>query len=90
MKEVSSMATTLTIELPDTTLAQLQRRAAARGSTPEALAAAYLTQLLPDVSADELHQWIGAFESNVPDAAERHHEYLGQALAEKLQGGPGK
>ncbi len=29
--------------------------------------------------------WLGAFESEVPDAAARHHDYLGQTLYEDLR-----
>src|SRR5437763_246628 len=33
-----------------------------------------------------LRKWAGAFQSDVPDAAERHDYYLGQALYEEMTG----
>ena len=83
------MAATLTLEISDELFQQLQRQACEKGTTPEALATEYLASLLSPSSQDRLLRWIGAFESSVPDAAERHHEYLGQALYEELKGGQG-
>ena len=50
---------------------------------------------LPELAApksandNRLLRWVGAFESSVPDAAQRHDDYLGQALYEELKGGQG-
>jgi hypothetical protein len=84
------MAATLIIEMSDEQFQQLERQAREKGTSPEALAAEYLASMLSSSSPDRLLRWIGAFESSVPDAAERHHEYLGLALYEKLKGGQGR
>jgi len=39
--------------------------------------------------SDPFLKWIGAFESDVPDAAERHDHYLGEALYKELKGQSG-
>jgi hypothetical protein len=83
------MAATLSIEMPDELFEQLQQRALEQGKTPETVAVEYLMSLLSSTNDDRLLRWVGAFESSVPDAAQRHDQYLGQALYEELKGGQG-
>ena len=91
------MPATLTIAVSDAALARLTERAAALGTTPEAVLAADVEQTVP-LSADALapavrpgdllRKWIGAFESGVPDMGSRHDVYIGQALLDELRGKP--
>lgn len=83
------MAATLTIEVSDELFQQLEHQAREKGKAPETLAAEYLASLLSSSRQDRLLRWVGAFESSVPDAAERHDDYLGQALYEELKGSQG-
>lgn len=84
------MPATLTIDVPEEVLERLRRRSAEEGKTLEAFAAEHLAALVASRPSDPLLGWAGAFQSDVPDAAERHDHYLGQALHQKLQGGPGQ
>jgi hypothetical protein len=78
------MSTTLTIEVPEELFRRLQSEAAQLGKTPEALAAEYLSTLVPAASGVGLRRWAGALASGVSDASVRHDEYLGQALYEEF------
>jgi predicted transcriptional regulator len=78
------MSATLTIEVPEELLMRLQSQAAQVGKTPEALAAEYLSAIVPDASRVGLRRWAGAFASGVSDASVRHDEYLGHALFDEL------
>lgn len=79
------MPVTLTVTVSDETFARLQKRAADLSMTPEAAAAIDL-DLHEANEEDPLLKWMGALASGVPDAAERHHEYLGQALYDEMTG----
>lgn len=72
------MPALLTIRLSDDALTRLRQRAAEQGTTPEAVAAAELEGPAPKSATDPLLQCLGMFASDVPDAAERHDEYLGK------------
>jgi hypothetical protein len=80
------MSATLTIELSQGTYEHLRDQASEQGKTPEALAAEYLERCLPMQPGSRLRRWAGAFDSGLPDVATRHHDYLGQALADELRG----
>jgi hypothetical protein len=77
----------LTLEIPDEVYEPLAQLAQATGQALATVAnewlAASARRVLPD---NRRRSWIGAFESDVPDAAERHHDYLGKALDEELRG----
>ncbi len=78
---------TLTISISEGLLASLRKRAESKGTTPEHLAAADLESaesIYADPSTDPFLQLAGMFSSGVPDAAENHDYYLGEALAEEL------
>ena len=83
------MPATLTIVVSDEVLEHLRQQSAGAGKTPESLAAEYLAGMLRKSRTDPLMRWAGAFESAVPDAAERHDHYLGEALNEELHVGSG-
>ena len=86
------MSAKLTIDVPDELLDVLRRQSKQEGKTPEQIALAHLSSLLPRHNGQSnqpqarLLDWVGAFESNVSDAAERHDDYLGQALHDELNG----
>jgi hypothetical protein len=80
----------LTLEIPDDVYQPLLQKAKDQGQAVETVAQECLAESVQKQSPDSSsRRWIGAFESNVPDAAERHHEYLGQALYDELQGRSG-
>ncbi len=81
------MTRTLTIELPEEVFRFLAQRATGQGKTPEALAAEWLARSVASGSDDPLMKWAGAVDSDAADVAERHDDYLGQALYRELQGG---
>ena len=81
------MPSLLNIELPDELLQRLLLQSERSGKTPERLAADYLAEVIA-VGEDPLIRLAGAAHSNVPDAAERNHDYLGQVLLDELQSRP--
>jgi predicted transcriptional regulator len=76
----------LTIQIPDPVFHCLQERAKKLGKTPEVVAAECIAQSVGPAADDPLLKLAGAIKSGVPDAAERHDYYIGQALAEELRG----
>jgi hypothetical protein len=76
----------ITLQLADDAHRALLQSAERTGRTPEELAAAWLTDRLRQIATNPLLQWSGAFDSVVKDAAERHDEYIGQALAKEIRG----
>jgi hypothetical protein len=79
----------LTIDVPEDVFSSLSRLAHEQGRTPESLAQDLISRGMQHLESDPFLKWIGAFESEVPDAAERHDHYLGEALNEELKGRPG-
>jgi len=71
----------LTIDVPEEVFLSLEKLASREGKTPEVIAQVLLARAVQDQGSDPVLGWIGAFESHVPDAAERHDFYLGEALA---------
>jgi hypothetical protein len=68
-------------------MARLKERAAAVGTTPEALGAADLEQAnIQAKPGDRLRQICGAFDLGVSDAAANHDKYIGEALEEEVSG----
>jgi hypothetical protein len=78
------MSAILSIRLSEAAYARLKERAAREGTTPEAVAAAELERDVPKSATDPLMKWAGAIESDVSDAADRHDDYIGDALAKDL------
>ncbi|MGO8901647.1 MAG: hypothetical protein ACLQU5_25325 [Isosphaeraceae bacterium] len=75
-----------TIDVPEVVFSNLTRLALQEGKTPEALARDLISRGIQDQESDPLLKWIGAFESDVPDAAERHDHYIGEALYRERPG----
>lgn len=55
------------------------------GKTPEELAVEWLQLAMRYALNDPLEQFIGAFHSDVPDWADQHDKYLGQALMQEMR-----
>ena len=77
------MSTTLVVELAVQTAARLRRRAAAEGTTPEAVVAAELDRPPRKSDTDPLMKSAGMFRSGVPDAAEPPRETRWAARPDK-------
>jgi hypothetical protein len=81
------MTKTLTITLPDALEQALAQTAVQANQSTEELIVQLLTQtLLPDSEAesDPLMALFGSIQSDIPDLAERHDEYIGQALYDEM------
>ena len=79
----------LTLQIPDEVYGPLLEKATATGQSVEAAAEALLEELVaPPKLGSRLQRWAGALDSDVPDAALRHDEYIGQALYEEMRGKP--
>jgi hypothetical protein len=70
------MSQALTIALPDDVHQRLLDLSRRRGEPPEALAQVWVTEAVRRSEGDPLRRWAGAFASGVPDAADRHDDYL--------------
>jgi hypothetical protein len=79
----------VTIDLPEALQQNLINQATQDHITPEQLILATLTQKFlppsePDLTNDPLFQLAGSITSNIPDLAENHDHYIGQALYEEM------
>jgi hypothetical protein len=83
------MSHPLTIDVSDDVFLNLSKLALQQGKPPEDLARELVSKAIQELEEDPLLKWIGAFESNVPDAAERHDHYIGEALFRELREEPG-
>ena len=69
---------------------QALRDAAERsGKTPDEMGADWLEAAVRRVMDDPLFALAGVIKSDVPDWADRHDYYIGQALAKELDSGAG-
>ena len=75
---------TLTISLPDDVLQRLSEKAKSEHRTPESVVAEQVSRLVSKSDTDALMKLAGFVTSKIPDAAEKHDEYLGKALADEL------
>jgi hypothetical protein len=76
----------LTIQVSDPVFRSLELRAAELGKTPEALASECVARSIVVVD-DPLLKWAGAIDSGLTDLAERHDQYLSQALEKEMRDG---
>ncbi len=83
------MSHPLTIDVPEEVFSYLNKLALQQGKTPETLAQELVSTAVQELEEDPLLRWIGAVESDVPDAAERHDYYIGEALYKELRGETG-
>jgi hypothetical protein len=79
------MAHTLTLELPDAVYRPLVRTAEQTRRKPDQLAVEWLAVAVRRFADDPLEKFIGAIQSDVPDWADRHDYYLGQALLKEMR-----
>ena len=80
------MAHKLLLELTDETYQGLLHHAEIVGQTPEEVVGEWVTDTVKELDEDPLLKWAGAFTSTIPDAAERHDHYIGEALYKELSG----
>ena len=78
------MSHTLLLEVPEDVYQTLAKTAEQIGQPPEALATQWVITATRHFANDPLEQFIGAFSSNSLDWADRHDEYLGQAVMETM------
>ena len=80
------MGHTLVLEVPEEMYEPLAQTAKQRGWTPEELAVEWLATAIRHAMNDPVENFIGAFSSNIPDWADHHDKYIGQALMEQTHG----
>jgi hypothetical protein len=73
------MSKQVSLDIPDEVYHPIARQAQETGKKAEEIINEWLARMAL-IRQDRLRRWAGAFASGVPDAAERHHEYLGRAL----------
>ena len=76
----------LILEVPQEVYDPLAAAANRSGATPEELAVAWLTAVSLQAAQDPVEGFIGVVRGNVPDWAEQHDKYLGEALRDELSG----
>ena len=80
----------LTLDLDDTLKQALDQAVERTQQSAEALILQLLTQTLtpsypiPDANTDPLLKLIGCITTDIPDVAENHDYYIGQALYEEM------
>jgi hypothetical protein len=84
--EGKPMERTITLNLPESVYQVLVRKAEQSGRPPEALAIELLASATVPEAADPLEAFIGAFDSQGSDWADRHDAHLGTSLEQKLRG----
>jgi hypothetical protein len=72
---------TITLKLSTTLYQTLQNLATQTGRSPEEIATGLLEKDLQIID-DPVDEFIGAFQSNIPDWGENHDYYLGKQLQE--------
>jgi hypothetical protein len=80
------MPQSLTIEVPEDVYLRLEKWASQQGTTPAALATDWVSRRVAELEQDPLIRWAGTLDLEVSDVAERHDDYLGDALAKQLRG----
>lgn len=81
------MLHTLTLEIPEEVYEPLVKTAERIGQTPEALAAECVADAINRLADDPVLQFIGAFDSGVPDLGTRHDYYIGEQLMREMLDG---
>ena len=72
---------TLTLQLPDELFEPLVLQAQRFGITPEKVVTDWVASAVLSPPEDPLLNLLGSIQSDISDVAQRHDEYLGQALA---------
>jgi hypothetical protein len=76
----------MTLEIPESVYQPLRASAEKAGRSPEEVVNAWLAKAVEALQQDPLLRWSGAFTAEVTDVADRHDDYLGQALLNELRG----
>jgi aryl-alcohol dehydrogenase-like predicted oxidoreductase len=76
----------LVLDLPDPIYEPLAKVAKENGITPEQVAVQWLEAAGSGSNHDPVENFIGALRSNIPDWADQHDKYLGQALTDRDHG----
>ncbi len=76
------MTHSVTLNLPDHLYSPLLEKANQTGKKPEELMIEYLQTMIKNTEDDPVEEFIGAFNSEVPDWTENHDAYLGKSLSE--------
>lgn len=79
------MGHTLTIDIPEDVYQLLLQKAEQTGQPPEAVAVQLLTTVIQPQSTDPLEQFIGAFDSQGADWADRHDAKLGESIRDTMR-----
>jgi hypothetical protein len=74
----------LVLEVPEDVYELLTKTAEETGQPPEVMAAQWLVDLTRNLAEDPLEKYIGAFRSDIPDWAEEHDRYIGEAILERM------
>ena len=73
----------LVLDVPDPIYEPLVKVAKQTGVTPEQVAVQWLEAAGSRSAHDPIENFIGALRSDIPDWADHHDKYLGQALTER-------
>ena len=76
----------LILDVPDPIYEPLAKVAKQTGITPEQVAVQWLEAAGSRSNHDPVENFIGAFRSDIPDWADQHDKYLGQALNDPNHG----
>lgn len=79
------MRHTIVIDLPEEVFEPLVKSADRTGKTPEETALRWLQDAARRSSEDPVERFIGSLSSTVPDWADRHDKYLGDALVQEVR-----
>lgn len=79
------MSQTLVLEIPDDVYKVLTDIASQEGKSPEEMSAQWVATTVERIQNDPVERFIGAFSSNIPDWADRHDGYLGEALLKEMR-----
>ncbi len=77
------------VRLSDEAYEALLRIATMMDMSPEQWAASYLLDEIRSIDEDPLLKLAGCIKDGPADLGERHDEYLGAAILEKVRGGAG-
>lgn len=80
------MTHSLTLDLPEEIYQSLLKTALTNGKKVEEVAVAVLASVKKKKVADPFERFIGSVRSDITDLAENHDKYIGENLAQDLNG----
>jgi hypothetical protein len=84
------MSRTITLEISEETYEAIETQAETKGVEPAQMIVEWLSEVFRQsqiAAEDPLAALIGTLECKATDIAERHDDYIGQALAKELRDG---